>query len=163
MPFVDPTYLKEKCGVGGQTTLLTFGLLGPNKGIEYAIRALPAVVERHPDVVYVVLGATHPNLVRERGESYRMALQHLAESLGVGANVVFHNQFVSLTELKEFRYRMRRTTYRESRNMVWAKVAEKYHAAFGSARNNRAAPQRSKKKQGIRLSKRRMVVATVAG
>lgn len=102
MPFIDPNFFKEPCGVGGRTTLLTFGLLSPNKGIENVIRALPAIVARHPEVIYVVLGATHPNLVRELGEEYRTSLEKLAVKLGVDGHIVFHNRFVSLEELKEF-------------------------------------------------------------
>ncbi len=82
--------------------MLTFGLLSPNKGIENVIRALPAILERYPDVVYMVLGTTHPHVKRDQGESYRHSLESLAKELGVEENVIFHNQFVSLDELVEF-------------------------------------------------------------
>ena len=83
LSFVDPSFYKDHFGVEGQTVLLTFGLLSPGKGIEYVIRALPELVEKHPDLVYVVLGATHPHVQRDRGEEYRHQLQHLAEDLFV--------------------------------------------------------------------------------
>lgn len=100
--FVDPTYFKDQFGVEGKTVLLTFGLLSPNKGIEYVLNALPAIVAEFPDVVYVVLGATHPNLVREHGEAYRLSLELLAKKNNVETNVIFYNQFVELETLKEF-------------------------------------------------------------
>jgi glycosyltransferase involved in cell wall biosynthesis len=71
MPFCDSSIYKEQFGVADRTVLLTFGLLGPGKGIEYAIQALPEIVKRHPNVVYLVLGATHPNLLAREGERYR--------------------------------------------------------------------------------------------
>lgn len=85
----------------GRQVLLTFGLLSPGKGIEHAIRALPAIVERRPNTVYVVLGATHPNLVRQEGEAYRHSLLALAESLGVAAHLQFVDRFVDLQELTD--------------------------------------------------------------
>ena len=78
-PFVDSNFYKDQYGLEGKTVILTFGLLSPNKGIEHAIRALPAIVEQHPDVVYLVLGATHPNVKREQGEAYRDSLKQLAQ------------------------------------------------------------------------------------
>ncbi len=82
--------------------MLTFGLLSPGKGIEDVISALPAVLEKHPDVVYVVLGATHPHVLKHEGEAYRNRLKDMARSLGVENAVRFFNQFVSLDDLKEF-------------------------------------------------------------
>ena len=102
IPFVDTNFYKAQFGVEGRTVLLTFGLLGPGKGIEYVIEALPEIVRRHPDVVYLVLGATHPHLVAREGESYRLGLERLAEERGVKDHVIFHNRFVSLEDLKEF-------------------------------------------------------------
>ena len=102
MPFVDPNFFKDQFGVEGKRVLLTFGLLAPGKGIEYVIRALPEVVRAFPDLVYIVLGATHPNLVREQGESYRLGLERLAAGLGVKKHVVFFNRFVEIEQLKEF-------------------------------------------------------------
>ncbi|GAB4246501.1 MAG: glycosyltransferase family 4 protein [Thermoleophilia bacterium] len=102
VPFVDPNYHKDQFGVEGKKVILTFGLLSPGKGIEHMIRALPAVVEKHPDTVYIVLGVTHPNIKRTEGEAYRLRLQQLAKNLGVGANIIFQNRFVDIQELTEF-------------------------------------------------------------
>lgn len=102
VPFVDSNFYKDEFGVEGKTVLLTFGLLSPNKGIELVIEALPAILERNPQCVYFVLGATHPHLIAAEGEKYRRRLEQLAESLGVAANVIFHDRFVSAEELKEF-------------------------------------------------------------
>lgn len=102
MPVVDPNFYKDQFGVEGKNVLLTFGLLSPNKGVEYALRAMPAILEEFPETVYIVLGATHPNLVREQGESYRIGLERLARELGIEKNVTFDNRFVSLAELKEY-------------------------------------------------------------
>ncbi len=102
IPFTDPQSSKAQFGVEGRKVLLTFGLLGPGKGIEYAIEALPGIVERHPNVVYLVLGATHPHLVANEGERYRMSLERLAEEKGVKENVIFYNRFVSIEDLTEF-------------------------------------------------------------
>lgn len=100
--FVDPTFFKDQFGVEGRVVLLTFGLLSPNKGIEYVLNALPEVVTAFPDVVYIVLGATHPNELREHGEAYRLSLEILAKKLNIEKNVIFYNRFVELEELKEF-------------------------------------------------------------
>jgi glycosyltransferase involved in cell wall biosynthesis len=102
MPFVDSSFHKRQFGVDGRPVLLTFGLLSPGKGIEYAIEALPAIVKRHPGLVYLVLGATHPHLLAREGETYRLSLERLAEDLGVKDHVIFYNRFVSLDDLKEF-------------------------------------------------------------
>lgn len=102
VPLVGTTSFKEQFGVEGRTVLLTFGLLGPGKGIEYAIEALPAIVRRHPEVVYLVLGATHPHQIAREGESYRLSLERLAEDRGVKEHVIFYNRFVSPDDLKEF-------------------------------------------------------------
>lgn len=102
IPFTDSKFYKAQFGVEGRMVLLTFGLLGPGKGIEYAIEALPSIVKRHPNVVYLVLGATHPHLVAREGERYRLSLERLAEDLGVKEHVIFYNRFVSLEDLTEF-------------------------------------------------------------
>jgi glycosyltransferase involved in cell wall biosynthesis len=102
VPFQDSAPFKARLGVEGRMVLLTFGLLGPGKGIEYAIQALPAIVKDHPQVVYLVLGATHPHLVAREGERYRLSLERLAEDLGVKDHVIFYNRFVSLEDLTEF-------------------------------------------------------------
>ena len=100
--FVDPTYFKDQFGVEGKVVLLTFGLLSPNKGIENVLNALPSIVAEFPDVVYIVLGATHPNELREHGEAYRLSLEILARKNKVEKNVVFYNRFVDLENLKSF-------------------------------------------------------------
>src|SRR5690348_2830014 len=100
--FVDPTYFKDQFGVEGRVVLLTFGLLSPNKGIEHVLNALPPILADFPDVVYIVLGATHPNELREHGEAYRLSLEILAKKNKVEKNVIFYNQFVELENLKEF-------------------------------------------------------------
>jgi glycosyltransferase involved in cell wall biosynthesis len=100
--FVDPTYFKDQFGVEGRVVLLTFGLLSPNKGIEYVLNALPEILAEFPEVVYIVLGATHPNELRENGEAYRLSLEILAKKNKIEKNVIFYNQFVDLENLKEF-------------------------------------------------------------
>ena len=100
--FVDPSFYKDLFGVEGKQVLLTFGLLSPSKGIEAVLNALPKIVAEFPNVVYIVLGATHPHLVRQQGESYRMSLELLAKKNGIQKNVIFYNRFVELNELKEF-------------------------------------------------------------
>jgi glycosyltransferase involved in cell wall biosynthesis len=102
MPFADPNFFKDEFGVAGKQVLLTFGLLSPNKGIEYALRALPEIIREFPNVIYIVLGQTHPNLLRNEGEEYRLSLERLAKDLGVQKNVVFFNRFVELEELMRF-------------------------------------------------------------
>ncbi|WP_338875678.1 glycosyltransferase family 4 protein [Spirosoma sp. SC4-14] len=102
MPFVDPHFYKDRFGMEGKQTLLTFGLLSPNKGIENVIRALPRIIERFPNVVYMVLGATHPHLIRHEGEAYRDSVLKLADDCGVGENVRFYNEFVELNDLLEY-------------------------------------------------------------
>jgi len=102
VPFLDPNYYKDQFGVEGRKVILTFGLLSPGKGIETMIDALPDVVRKHPDTVYIVLGATHPHVRREQGESYRLSLQRRARDLGVADQLIFHNRFVDLSELCEF-------------------------------------------------------------
>jgi glycosyltransferase involved in cell wall biosynthesis len=100
--FVDPTYFKDQFGVEGKVVLLTFGLLSPNKGIECVLNALPDIVAKFPEVVYIVLGATHPNELREHGEAYRVSLELLAKKNKIEKNVIFYNRFVELENLKEF-------------------------------------------------------------
>ena len=100
--FTDPSFYKDHFEVAGRPVMLTFGLLSPNKGIEHVIQALPEIVKKHPRLVYIVLGATHPNLLREGGENYRLQLERLARSLGVEKNVLFVNRYVSNAELCEY-------------------------------------------------------------
>src|SRR6202045_4230650 len=102
LPFLDPNFYKDRFGVEGKAVLLTFGLLSPNKGIENVIQALPQILSRHKNVVYMVAGATHPHILRREGDKYRTYLQDLAKDIGVDSNVIFHNRFVSPEEMAEF-------------------------------------------------------------
>ncbi len=102
VPFKNPDEAKAGFGLDGKKVVLTFGLISPNKGIETAISALPEVVKKHPDLRYIVLGATHPNLIREHGEAYRTSLVRLAEELGVAEHVQFHNRFVEKEDLLQY-------------------------------------------------------------
>ena len=101
-PFIDPSFYKDKFGVEGKKVLLTFGLLSPNKGIENVLQALPAVIKKHPDIVYIILGATHPHILKLHGDAYRIMLQQLVRKLDIGEHVIFQNRFVELKELCEF-------------------------------------------------------------
>jgi glycosyltransferase involved in cell wall biosynthesis len=102
VPFVDPSFHKDLFGVEGKSVLLSFGLLSANKGIETVIEALPQILEKFPNVVYIVVGATHPHVIQNEGETYRLSLQWLAHEKGVEGNVIFYNRFVSLEELVQF-------------------------------------------------------------
>lgn len=102
LPFVDPSFHKDLFGVEDKIVLLSFGLLSANKGIENVISALPEILAHYPNVVYMIIGATHPHVKRYDGESYRMSLQLMAQEKNVDANVIFYNRFVSLEELIEF-------------------------------------------------------------
>jgi glycosyltransferase involved in cell wall biosynthesis len=102
LPFMDSAFSKAQFGVEGRPVLLTFGLISPGKGIEYVIEALPEIIQRHPKVVYLVLGATHPHLLANEGERYRLTLERLARDRGVKEHVIFYNRFVSGDDLKEF-------------------------------------------------------------
>jgi len=102
VPFMDPSFHKDLFGVEGKIVLLSFGLLSANKGIENVIAALPAILAEHPNVVYIILGATHPHVRRHDGETYRLSLQWLAQEKGVEGQVIFNNRFVSLEELIQF-------------------------------------------------------------
>jgi glycosyltransferase involved in cell wall biosynthesis len=101
LPFTDPSFYKDGFGTEGKDVLLTFGLLSPNKGIENVIQALPKILTRHANVVYMVSGVTHPHILRREGDKYRHFLQKLARDLGVEANVIFRNRFVSPKEMVE--------------------------------------------------------------
>ncbi len=101
-PFIDSSFNKDKFGVEGKKVLLTFGLLSPNKGIENVLQALPAVIKKYPEAVYIVLGTTHPNILKFHGDEYRIMLQQLVRKLGIGEHVIFQNRFVELKELCEF-------------------------------------------------------------
>lgn len=102
VPFVDSNYYKDQFKAEGRRVILTFGLLSPNKGIENMIEAMPAIVAKYPDVLYIVLGATHPHLKKQFGEAYRTKLQRRVADLGIQENIRFRNQFVELSELVEY-------------------------------------------------------------
>jgi glycosyltransferase involved in cell wall biosynthesis len=102
LPFLDPNFYKDRFGVEGKAVLLTFGLLSPNKGIENVIHALPDILAKHKNVVYMVAGATHPHILRREGDKYRASLQALAKEVGVEPQVIFHDRFVSPEEMAEF-------------------------------------------------------------
>jgi glycosyltransferase involved in cell wall biosynthesis len=102
MPFVDPSFYKDEFGVEGKLVLLTFGLLSPNKGIEHVLNALPEILTEFPQVVYIILGATHPKLVREQGEAYRFSLERITKKNGIQKNVIFYDRFVDIGELRKF-------------------------------------------------------------
>ncbi len=102
MPFAPSDGYKARWGLEGKTVLLTFGLLHPGKGIEYAIEAMPEILQSFPDAVYVVLGATHPPVKKREGEKYRFFLKRRARELGVEDNVIFYDRFVTLEELTSF-------------------------------------------------------------
>jgi glycosyltransferase involved in cell wall biosynthesis len=102
LPFLDPNFYKDRFGVEGKAVLVTFGLLSPNKGIENVIRALPQILAKHKNVVYIVAGATHPHILRREGDRYRAYLQALAKEVGVESNVIFHNRFATPQEMVEF-------------------------------------------------------------
>jgi glycosyltransferase involved in cell wall biosynthesis len=99
MPLVTPGHIKPKLGLEGRTLIMSFGLLGPGKGYESVIAAMPALVEKVPDALYVIVGATHPDLLRHEGESYRRRLESLATSLGVVDHVRFEGRFLEVAEL----------------------------------------------------------------
>jgi len=98
----DAAEAKARLGIEGRSVLLTFGLLSPDKGIEYVLDALPAILERSPDTVYIVLGATHPHVKEGHGETYRLSLESRSRERGVAAQVIFHNRFVNAEELADF-------------------------------------------------------------
>lgn len=102
VPFVDPAYYKDQFGVAGKKVIVTFGLLSPGKGLEYMIEAMPQIVKRHPEAVYLILGATHPGILAHSGEDYRIGLQKRAKELGVADHLKWFNKFVEIDELLEF-------------------------------------------------------------
>jgi glycosyltransferase involved in cell wall biosynthesis len=101
-PFLETHHAKKKLGFAGKTVILTFGLLSPNKGIEIMLDAMPGIIKSCPNAVYVILGATHPNLVRQEGEAYRDRLVARAQALGIESHVAFFNQFVEQATLLDF-------------------------------------------------------------
>ncbi|HYQ14316.1 MAG TPA: glycosyltransferase family 4 protein [Polyangiaceae bacterium] len=93
---------KSHLGFAGQRVILTFGLLSPDKGVEFVLEAMPAILQQHPSAVFVVVGATHPHVKERHGEAYRLELQSRVRRLGIDDNVVFHDRFVDDGELTDF-------------------------------------------------------------
>ena len=102
LPFVDPVTVKPALGLEGRKVILSFGLLGPGKGYELALAALPGVVAAHPSVLYVVVGATHPDLLRSQGEAYREGLVGTVARLGLEDHVRFVDRYVGRAELRQW-------------------------------------------------------------
>jgi glycosyltransferase involved in cell wall biosynthesis len=102
VPLVDAATVKPKLGIDGRDVILSFGLLGPGKGYELAIDALPTVAAAHPDVLYVIVGATHPDLLRTQGEAYRESLVAEIRRLGMERHVRFVDRFVGRVELTQW-------------------------------------------------------------
>ena len=102
LPFVDPVTVKPALGVEGRKVILSFGLLGPGKGYELALAALPDVVAAHPSVLYVVVGETHPDLLRSQGEAYRESLVATVARLGLEDHVRFVDRYVGRVELTKW-------------------------------------------------------------
>ncbi|MBI2515157.1 glycosyltransferase family 4 protein [Candidatus Wolfebacteria bacterium] len=102
IPFESSDKAKEELNLKGKTVLTTFGMISPNKGLEYAIRSLPGVVKKFPNVLYIIVGATHPNLIREEGEAYRNSLVKEIETLKLGNHVKFYNKYVTLEEIIQY-------------------------------------------------------------
>ncbi len=102
LPFVDSNYYKHKFGLEGRRTILTFGLINKNKGIEVMLKAMPRIIAADPSVMYIVLGMTHPLVQQYEGESYRFGLQQIVKDLHLQDHVIFHNRFVDDEELHNF-------------------------------------------------------------
>ena len=102
VPFLDPAFYKDKFNLSGKKVILTFGLLSPGKGFEDAIKALKFAEGKYNNVMLILLGATHPNVKKEFGESYRNSLENLVKTSGLEDNVMFINRFVETNELLEY-------------------------------------------------------------
>jgi glycosyltransferase involved in cell wall biosynthesis len=98
----DKTILREKYGLNNRKILSTFGLLSSGKGIETTLRAMPTIIEKNPNVLFLIIGKTHPNVVKQDGEAYRETLEILIENLNISNNVKFINEFLPLPVLLEF-------------------------------------------------------------
>lgn len=101
VPFGRSEQYKRKQGLSGRKILMTFGLIGPNKGIEVMLGAMSAIVRKNSDVLYLVVGTIHPENVREQGHSYRNKFQNLVVASGLENNVIFHDHFVTNAELSD--------------------------------------------------------------
>jgi predicted GH43/DUF377 family glycosyl hydrolase/glycosyltransferase involved in cell wall biosynthesis len=105
MPHIEPKgrrRLKAKMGLDGRQIISTFGLVGPGKGLEYMVEAMPMVVDKHPDALYLIAGQTHPELLRQHGEEYRNRLIEVVDGLGISDNVAFVNQYLEQKDIIEY-------------------------------------------------------------
>jgi len=102
VPFTDSSYFKDQFGVEGKKVILTFGLIGPSKGLETMIEALPDIVAANPDAVYLIIGATHPGVIAHQGEEYRLGLKRRVKELGLDDHVMWVNRFMDMEELVEY-------------------------------------------------------------
>jgi len=105
MPAIEPSgrhRLKTKLGVDGRAIISTFGLVDPRKGLEFVIGAMPAIVERHPNALYLVVGQTHPELLKQQGETYRNTLERRAEELGMSDHIGFVNEYLTQRDIVEY-------------------------------------------------------------
>jgi glycosyltransferase involved in cell wall biosynthesis len=100
----DPEKSKKEFRLESKKVLLTFGFIGRSKGIETVIKALPKVVEKFPELIYIVLGKTHPNVLRHSGEEYRIFLLRLVKNLQLENHVIFLNEFIDEQELFKYLY-----------------------------------------------------------
>ncbi len=100
--FETPGLFNKRFGVENKDVILTFGLMGPDKGIKSMIEAMPLIIKEHPDVIYLILGQTHPHIIERSGDSYRHDLQQLVNKLGMENHIVFHNHFVKLETLIQY-------------------------------------------------------------
>ena len=102
MPAIEPTgrhHLKRKLGVDGRTIISTFGLVDPRKGLEFVIGAMPSIVERRPDALYLIVGQTHPELLKQQGETYRNTLEAAVEELGMVDHIAFVNEYLTQRDI----------------------------------------------------------------
>lgn len=102
VPHLDKTLLKEKYGLSNRKVLSTFGLLSAGKGIETTLNALPAIIELNPEVIFLVIGITHPGVIKTEGEKYRNVLIDKVRELNLGDHVIFINRYLPLADLLEY-------------------------------------------------------------
>ncbi len=133
IPFHGSDYFKRVFGLQGREVLMTFGLIGPGKGIEYVLKALPEVVSKHPEVIYLIVGATHPVVRKEQGEKYRRELKKIVKDLGLTNNVKFVNQYLTLNQLILFLRATNIYIAPQTNPEQYASGTLAYAAAFGKA------------------------------
>ena len=102
VPFLDPSYYRDDFQLGGREVVMTFGLIGPGKGIDVAVKSMAEIVKEFPEAIFLIVGETHPVIKRERGEEYRISLKRLVNKLDLEKNIIFHNRFVTLEELVKY-------------------------------------------------------------